>query len=999
MTENHIRGLLGGGDRLDARLRAAFERAYGTDLSAIRIHTDDRANDLCRTFAAEAFTVGSDIFFAAGAYAPHAPAGLELLAHEIAHAVDQGGARLPAAAGAIVSEPGDACEGDARGRAAAFLRGTPVPPSASRVRPLADDERLVLQRHASWEHRLLGDAPPADLNVLTTTRGQDRILKLQQLRDFLAMWKDNPDSVNPDRIKARYPTIRTVQLGTSGLLVTYGELNTLADYLATPAALDSQPRAILEPILQSVRQESFYWVDKLLGTDVSGSAGKFKNSIAANIGWEFLDLLIETKAIDNLTANLGWKGIDHYSAVVGRNACHFAPYSWYRWEQSHLIARDYATQAYHSTGSAKDRLTNLAWINHGYADHFLQDSFASGHLVNKTLIMQWFLEWANTGILGNAMPVADWQMVRRMMTTADQGGLAARALYDGFADPAKRGVVRDPQTAEEQWALERRITVSGVRRADFRSDVDAYKHYLRLINNAGVQLSSGILHDHYTEEGLYVASVDHPTAFQIYGDCTMMNGGDGVRIAAETAQLSQAALGDLLARGTTSITTQQIFNRFPTKVRGARRSGAPEELLSLQEWNESRRDTAISLFPSPKIAAARGLVQRIGKISIDVTGGWGWQQVIGASAKDIAVGGDGSAWIITSTKVAGGYTIKKLQGSTWTAVDGGATRIAVDGAGTPWVVNDTGAIFRRDNGKWQYVGVDGILSGKDKAGQNVSGASDIGAGTDGTVWVLGRTAVTGGHPIYRWNGTKWQQSTGAAVSISVAPNGLPWVTNDQNSVYRMKSGALLGKDWERLAGKAIDVGASTGVLPTAWCIGDTKINDGGNGIFAWNGEGWDQISGAATRIAVGPDGTPWVVNGLDNIYQLVPTNASRVEFTTQDAGKVRGRAVAKAGSLFPGDTVMINGSTDLSRVIVGNSGACIYSLTMDTTAAYYDFLVQADGRGPSGPFSGTLWLKFVDETGDVYSLSLFLSDRRTHEVRFDSTRPGIREIQWSDSMF
>ncbi|MCO6008665.1 DUF4157 domain-containing protein [Actinoallomurus purpureus] len=969
-------------------MRSVLETFHGADLSRLRINADENADRICRALSAEAVTVGADVFFAAGAFAPHSRAGLRLLVHETAHAVQQAGARLPYAAGASVSDPADTCESDARSLADAFLRGAP-PPRAVKpsVRRLADSEQLVLQRHASWEHRLLGDALPADLDAITMRRG-DRKTKLEELRVFLEMWWNDPDAVTPEAIRGKFSSIRTLRLRGSGLLVTYGELNTLADYLANPAALDSQPKAILEPILQAVRQESYLWVNRLLDTPVTPGSVHFKNAVVMNLGWDFFDLLIETMALDELTKKIGPKGTDHYGAVVGRNACHFAPSSWYRWEQFYLIARDHATQAHHAgSAAAKERLTYLAWMNHGYADHFLHDSFAAGHLVNKTLVMQWFVEWAAG--MGKLMPVADWKMVQTM-TTARQSGLAARGLYDGFLDPAKRGVVRDPQTADEQWAAQRRRDVSGVRADGRRSQEDAYKHYLTLMRNTGVQMSSGVLHDHFNKSGLHVASVDHPAAFEIYGDSTMLDGGDGVRIASETAHLSQQSILELIAHGGTSITTAQIFNRFPTSVRGA-----GDTMLSLEHWNDAQRDTAIGLFDNFRIAGVRVASPRIGEISIDTTGGWRWVQIPG-EASDIAVGGDGSVWAVTKDK-----KIQRLEGSSWVPAPGGGARIAVDGSGTPWVVSADGGIWRWNGRDWTGIDLGGIPSGKNSAGEQVRGASDIGAGADGSVWVTGRTDVDGkGHPILRWTGERWEQAGGAAVAISVAPSGLPWVADAAGGIARLNPGGPLGSGWGAVPGLATDIAVSTGVLPTAWAIGTNKDSDGGgNDIYAWSGQQWDRIPGRATRIAVGPDGTPWVVDAHGAIFHLVPADASRVAFSTTDAGRVKGKAVARSGSLFPGDTVEINGSTDLSRVIVGNSGARVYSIKLDTTAAYYDYVLEVDAQGPKGIGSGLMYLKFVDEEGDVYTLSIFLSDRKQHVLRYDSTMPGIKEIRWSDSLF
>ena len=81
------------GQPLDAATRAFLEPRFGYDFSRVRVHTDERAADSARAVRANAYTVGSDIVFAAGQFAPQTYAGRKLLAHELAHAVQQGAAR------------------------------------------------------------------------------------------------------------------------------------------------------------------------------------------------------------------------------------------------------------------------------------------------------------------------------------------------------------------------------------------------------------------------------------------------------------------------------------------------------------------------------------------------------------------------------------------------------------------------------------------------------------------------------------------------------------------------------------------------------------------------------------------------------------------------------------------------------------------------------------------------------------------------------------------
>ncbi len=87
------------GQPLADSTRAYFEPRFGRDFGNVRVHTDGPAADSAAALQARAYTVGSDVFFAASEYAPESRAGRSLLAHELTHVVQQGGAdRSPTAA-------------------------------------------------------------------------------------------------------------------------------------------------------------------------------------------------------------------------------------------------------------------------------------------------------------------------------------------------------------------------------------------------------------------------------------------------------------------------------------------------------------------------------------------------------------------------------------------------------------------------------------------------------------------------------------------------------------------------------------------------------------------------------------------------------------------------------------------------------------------------------------------------------------------------------------
>ena len=111
------------GQLLDAETRAFFEPRFGHDFGQVRIHADGRAGESAGAVNALAYAVGQDIVFGAGQYAPHTAAGRKLLAHELAHTLQQGlGTGMGLGPGRLrVGDPAEAAEREAEVAAQAVL--------------------------------------------------------------------------------------------------------------------------------------------------------------------------------------------------------------------------------------------------------------------------------------------------------------------------------------------------------------------------------------------------------------------------------------------------------------------------------------------------------------------------------------------------------------------------------------------------------------------------------------------------------------------------------------------------------------------------------------------------------------------------------------------------------------------------------------------------------------------------------------------------------------
>jgi pyrrolidone-carboxylate peptidase len=85
-----IESTRGNGSSLDSGTRSFMESRFGADFSGVRVHNDSTAVNLSSQLNAQAFTVGGDIYFNSGKYAPGTGEGRQLIAHELTHTIQQG---------------------------------------------------------------------------------------------------------------------------------------------------------------------------------------------------------------------------------------------------------------------------------------------------------------------------------------------------------------------------------------------------------------------------------------------------------------------------------------------------------------------------------------------------------------------------------------------------------------------------------------------------------------------------------------------------------------------------------------------------------------------------------------------------------------------------------------------------------------------------------------------------------------------------------------------
>ena len=218
----------------------------------------------------------------------------------------------------------------------------------------------------------------------------------------------------------------------------------------------------------------------------------------------------------------------------------------------------------------------------------------------------------------------------------------------------------------------------------------------------------------------------------------------------------------------------------------------------------------------------------------------------------------------------------------WTLVEGHAIDIGAGADGSVWVIDDYNRqVYRYTESGWEDLGL--------------SNSGRIDVGPDGTAWVVREDTRIN---YYDSTLEDWDLVEGHAIDIGVGANGHVWAISPEGKIYRRHANPADG--WQDMDGTAgrIDVDHnglawvvqadgkiynSHGV-PGDWTAvpgraadigvgtdGDVWMTRKGDGaIHRWNADkaDWDKTDGNAAQITVDQHGTPWVVQNNTTIWTV-----------------------------------------------------------------------------------------------------------------------------------
>ena len=397
--EQQLSASRGEGGPLPATVREFMEPRFGADFSDVRVHTGNQSAQLNRSVSAQAFTLGQDIYLGEGKDELESDQGKQSLAHELTHVVQQTGSTRRTAAH-IQKTPAGVIQRHSSWEHKALGDITP-----DRLAVLGSyQEMTAAYKRAKDEAGLLGKVDPAKVKIPVDFGGQagtlsmaDFLHDISQEIDRLETFRDHPPTEASEQAQTQLRDLAEMREARKSLegefgqqqfrqktkdkyqlamqnklqeirggerwqvrllaikhndgkqtIITYGEMNTLGDFVGDPEQLQKMSQDNLQQVINGIRQQALIRFMRMRDT-VKGNWNRNKNywgqGFSNTAGATGRGLLADINIGSDRFGKLGSEGQGQlrlmladkvkvegkaetdYTSGLGRNACHFAPES------------------------------------------------------------------------------------------------------------------------------------------------------------------------------------------------------------------------------------------------------------------------------------------------------------------------------------------------------------------------------------------------------------------------------------------------------------------------------------------------------------------------------------------------------------------------------------------------------------------------------------------------------------------------------------------------
>jgi hypothetical protein len=377
------------GHPLDPAILDAMESGFGHDFSRVRVHADEHASASARAIGAPAYTVGPHIAFDAGRYTPQTSAGRGLLAHELAHVVQQRNA------GALGNDEGLTLWSSAPAEHEAAAAQAALDGRTGGGLGAPAGSRPVLQRYEAGEHAQFGEAGDA-LKDLVSKRAFRYKVKAGEMPRALAGRFGVPVAdllaANENHLRkwqAESPAGGTVQGFDAG------------DVILIPPVVNDAVRDALKTgeLTFTLGGRTVSYGQGIAMGDLFADPQHLVTASDATLKG-LQDLIDKDKAKPGSVTTAEWDRATgpatggKYTELALKNEAHFAPTDPALAAASGRSADDNKSswEKYHAQAIAAAQAGNRdqALAINSFADHFLTDAFAAGHLFDKRDVMEVF---------------------------------------------------------------------------------------------------------------------------------------------------------------------------------------------------------------------------------------------------------------------------------------------------------------------------------------------------------------------------------------------------------------------------------------------------------------------------------------------------------------------------------------------------------------------------------------------------------------------------------